>query len=220
MDDPLRRSAQHGPHEERPTPQPRTHDEAVAEGKCSEDYDPDASEAGHPRSRSGINGSSPFAYLPLFNIIRDVCPDMMHIIVNLFKHWLPLLSGERNPKKSKKFNRPAEPKPPDEKKMTPARYATQVKAYERAVEQFKVAEQKYEREKKRLRKAQEVCAEWALTTRDKQIVDIRMKDLSGCPKYIKPSHSIFKTQDGSKHAKAADWYIHTHTFENFMLTLC
>lgn len=208
MHDPIRRSEQLGPPEERPPPPPRTHEEAVAEGKRCDDYC--GPETGHPRTKSGINGSSPFAYLPLFNIIRDVCPDMMHIIVNLFKHWGPLLAGERRPTKSKTFIRPKPPQPPDRTTMTPARYKTQSKAYEGAQVKYRRAVEKYEREKERLRAAQEVCDEWTLTTKDREIVDIRMKDLAACPKYIKPSHTIFKTQHGHKMPKAADWYTRAH----------
>ena len=75
----------------------RTHNETSRLGKQADTYDKSgAPDAGHPRHDSGINRWSPLTILQLFNIILDVCPDMMHIIKCLLGgHWIPLLKGER-----------------------------------------------------------------------------------------------------------------------------
>jgi hypothetical protein len=173
----------YGSVETRGMPTPRTHDEAVTEGAKSDDYvGPDTQ---HPRKASGINGSTPLAHLSLFNIIRDLCPDMMHIVVNVFKHAIPLLSGKRTPKTT--LHKPTNP--------TTATMA------------------EYEKEKARLHRAKKQCALFALSPADQAKVDTKMKDLSCCPKFVKSSHVPFGTKVGQKYPKAADWYAHTHTNE-------
>jgi hypothetical protein len=104
MDDALRQDMRWGSVEERPPPQPRTHAQSVQEGKEA-DVDPTV------RKTTGINGSCPLHLLVKFDVIRDVVPDLMHIIVNFFKHWIPVLAGERAPKRSKTFQKPRPPEP-------------------------------------------------------------------------------------------------------------
>ena len=108
--DALRQDMRWGFVETRSAPPPRTHEETVQQG-IDADFDFDEL----IRKLTGVNGSCPLSQLPMFNLIRDVVPDLMHIIVNFFKHWIPLLKGERGPKHSKKFVRPKEPVPKHEK---------------------------------------------------------------------------------------------------------
>ena len=108
-DDALRQDMRWGSVETRSAPPPRTHEESVQQG-IEADYDLLL------RKMTGINGSCPLSILPLFNIIRDVVPDLMHIIVNLFKHWIPLLAGERGPTHSKLLVRPRMPVPKHKEK--------------------------------------------------------------------------------------------------------
>ena len=107
----------YGSIDDRDEPSKRTHAAAVAEGITSDTYT--GAKAHHPRFKSGINGSTPFSFCPMFDIIRDFCPDMMHIIVNVFKHMIPLMSGDRKPNKpkvTKRFHPPKLPKKPPKKK--------------------------------------------------------------------------------------------------------
>jgi len=180
MNCPLRYDSRFGFIERSGPPSARTHDAAVAEGAKSDAYTGAA--AHHPRLASGINGSTPFAHLSgaKFNIIRDLNGDMMHIIVNFFLHFLPLMSGLRRPSQSTRFNKPTSPC-------------------------SDAAMQQYDDELARLRKAQEACDLMTLTPADRERVDARMNDLSLCPKYVKTSHVPFRTNEASKKPKAADW---------------
>ena len=125
-------------------------------------------------------------------MIRDLNPDMMHVIVNFFLHYLPLMAGERRPKKSKRHKAPKASCSDAEK-------------------------QQYKDELARLKKAQDVCALMTLTPADQERVDARMNDLSVCPKFVKKSHKPFKTVDGGKKPKAADWCLCSHN-AHIMLT--
>jgi hypothetical protein len=180
MNCPLRYDSRYGSLERGGPPSARTHDAAVAEGDKSDAYAGAA--AHHPRLTSGINGSTPFAHLSdaKFDIIRDLNPDMMHIIVNFFLHFLPLMSGLRRPSKSSRFNEPTSPCSDADM-------------------------QQYNDELARLRKAQQACDLMTLTPADRERVDARMNDLSRCPKYVKSSHMPFRTAEGGKKPKAADW---------------
>jgi hypothetical protein len=61
-------------------------------------------------------------------------------------------------------------------------------------------------EDSRLRKAQAESDLFTLGAADKEIVDLRMKDLSEARKYIKSTHIPFETLPGKVLPKAADWY--------------
>ena len=160
-------------------PPPRTHDDATAEGAKSDAYT--GPECHHPRKESGINGATPFSDLPFFNIIRDFCPDVMHVIVNYFLHFLPLFMGERKPNKARNFNNP----PPGASAA---------------------AKQAFKDEIARLTRAQAKCALMTLSPADRERVDTRLFDLALCPKFIKKGMVPFKTRSGWKKPKAADWY--------------
>jgi hypothetical protein len=54
------------------------------------------------KKEHGISDWCPLSLLHLFDIIRDIMPDLMHIIMGLVKrHLLKLLKGERTPKAPK-----------------------------------------------------------------------------------------------------------------------
>ena len=77
-------------------PEPRNHDECVQQGKDSDAYV--GSEKAHTRHSSGINRSCPLSFLHQFDIVWDVCPDMMHIVKNFFeKLTFKMFGGARVP---------------------------------------------------------------------------------------------------------------------------
>jgi hypothetical protein len=52
------------------------------------------------QTASGVNGLCVLHLLPLFDIIFDICLDMMHVIKNVWQeHLFPLFKGEKLPKK-------------------------------------------------------------------------------------------------------------------------
>ena len=78
-------------------PKNRTHEETDKIGKrCDRHERNDGAEADHPKHKTGIGRWCPLAVLPYFNLIRDVLPDMMHIIYGVFNgHFIPLFKGNR-----------------------------------------------------------------------------------------------------------------------------
>ena len=62
----------------------------------------------HPRHASGIKGATPLGNIPLFDIIWDILPDMMHVVEGFLKtHLFKLLKGDRSaarPRRPAKFN--------------------------------------------------------------------------------------------------------------------
>jgi len=45
----------------------------------------------------GENGASPLAMLPDFDLVRDSCIDVMHILEGVMKHIIMLVQGKRTP---------------------------------------------------------------------------------------------------------------------------
>jgi hypothetical protein len=81
----------------RPSYKPRTHAETVRIGKRAEKHMrahlPDSK---HPKHKSGILRYCPLELLPLFDLILDILPDMMHIIKGFWDgHFIPLFKGNR-----------------------------------------------------------------------------------------------------------------------------
>jgi hypothetical protein len=88
-------------------PEPRTHDESQAQGWEAENFKGPSDSDNHPKKGTGIGGWCPLGDLPLFDIIWDICPDMMHIIKNMFERFfISLPDGERIPKAPKKTFKP------------------------------------------------------------------------------------------------------------------
>ena len=138
----------------------------------------------HPRKESGVNGWCPLYLIPEWNMWADFLADLMHIVKNWFDRCLlELLSGLRSPKRDKKYKEPS-----DEKSAT---YAADL--------------QEYEREQNRFNAALHTCKEFSLTERDRKTVDLRLRQLSVVPDFIKTSMVWFDTLDGRKKPKAADW---------------
>tara|TARA_B110000902_G_scaffold53995_1_gene62728 strand:- start:748 stop:1197 length:450 start_codon:yes stop_codon:yes gene_type:complete len=137
----------------------------------------------HPRKSTGVNETCALAFLFLFNLIWDVCPDMMHIIKNFFhKLTFKVFSGGRVPKWSaKSFGQHAPAQP--EKTVDGRR--VQKKEYMEQMVEWKVKMKKYDERR----------AEWAtaciqhhkvvFTAEDQGIVDRRVKQLVGPSKWIK-----------------------------------
>ena len=78
-------------------PKNRTHKETDKIGKrCDRHERSGGAEAAHPKHTTGISRWCPLAVLPYFNLIRDVLPDMMHIIYGVFNgHFIPMFKGNR-----------------------------------------------------------------------------------------------------------------------------
>ena len=88
--------AEFGSQERGETPAPRTHTETMQQAREAEEYrGPDTK---HPEKAHGIRGICPLGLLPYFNLIWDLCPDMMHINKNLWDRCIVgLFMGKRNP---------------------------------------------------------------------------------------------------------------------------
>jgi hypothetical protein len=80
-----------------PQHKPRTHKETDRIGREGDEHVRlKLSDASHPKHDSGIRRWCPLAILPLFDLIRDILPDMMHIIKNFFDgHFIRLFKGTR-----------------------------------------------------------------------------------------------------------------------------
>jgi len=85
---------------------PRDHDTFVADGKRNEDHDAllrqhDARrkkifKKDSPYKETGVKEQSPLRFLPFFCLVWDILPDMMHIILGIFKrHLVAMLKGGR-----------------------------------------------------------------------------------------------------------------------------
>ena len=103
-----RASARLGPQETGATPARRSHGEYVADAAANEEHvealrDPDARRNGVfqkdlPYKVSGVKEQCAFRFLPLFDMVWDFLPDMMHIILGVWKrHLMALLQGQRTP---------------------------------------------------------------------------------------------------------------------------
>ena len=105
--------------EERPPCAARTHAKAVKRGREAEGYQ--GFKKDHPSKLYGIKRLSPLVYFPLFDIIWDILPDLMHIIEGLQKtHILPLLKRKRKPKVPKPLKKRKVQTPKDAQKREAA----------------------------------------------------------------------------------------------------
>ena len=96
-DDPARTDPVYGTPEVLPAPAARTHGEAVAAGEAAEVYV--GPKNNHPSKKSSVKWWNPLSILPLWDMIRDFCPDAMHIIKDLLAdHYIKLFKGMRYPK--------------------------------------------------------------------------------------------------------------------------
>ena len=95
-DHPFRVNPDFGCVEERPAPATRTHAEFVEDARANERWRGANKDA--PYKSSGVKQLSPLVHLPLFDIVWDILPDLMHIISGIWKrHIIELLKGTRTP---------------------------------------------------------------------------------------------------------------------------
>jgi hypothetical protein len=153
-----------GPQRATDPPAPRTHAETVKAGEASDAWT--GPDNGHPRYASGVNSLCALTFLYLFDIIWDVCPDMMHIIKNWFeKLTFRLFAGLRIPQWSSAKN----PKPKQGVADYPARKA------------------KYKRQKALYKRAVAQTLKCTFPAADQAVVDRRIKNLVGPATWIKNS---------------------------------
>ena len=79
-------------------PAPRTHSSFVNDAVANETHRGWKKDA--PYKRTGVKELSPLAALPMFNLVWDVLPDMMHVIPGIWKrHVFAMFNGDRLPAK-------------------------------------------------------------------------------------------------------------------------
>ena len=85
-----------GTAEVREAPAMRTHDEFVAQGLAQESHT--GYKKDQPWLTTGVKECSPLRFIPLFCLIRDVMPDLMHAIPGVWdRHITAMLKGKRSP---------------------------------------------------------------------------------------------------------------------------
>ena len=93
---PYRRLDRFGAPELRTAPPARTHAGFVADAKANEAWQ--GAKKDCPYKTTGVKELSPLCYLPLFCLIWDILPDLMHIIAGIWKrHIMEILKGKRAP---------------------------------------------------------------------------------------------------------------------------
>jgi hypothetical protein len=145
-------------------PDPRRAAECVEQGKASDNYR--GFQNAHVKNTTGINRSCPLSFLFLFDIVWDICPDMMHIIKNFFeKLTFKLFAGLRTPEWDKSKNMKPQAGAED--------YAAKLNRHEDAVARWKLAVHQNQQ-----------CT---FSEADRKMVDQRVKNLVGPTKWIKNS---------------------------------
>jgi hypothetical protein len=82
--------------ENRPAPAPRTHEETKRVALEGHFYK--GPKSGHPAHTTGVKHLSGLFFVPLFNVIRDMNPDAMHIVSRMLSgRVMPLLKGQGRP---------------------------------------------------------------------------------------------------------------------------
>jgi hypothetical protein len=160
----FRRDKDFGSYKGKDPPDARNAAECVAQGKASDTHQ--GAKNAHPKGTTGINRSCPLSHLHLFNIVWDICPDMMHIVKNFFeKISFKLFSGARVPEWDASKN------------VVPAKgaanYAEAKLRHQEAVARWKLAVVQ-----------NNACI---FSKSDQELVDRRVKNLVGPAKWIKGS---------------------------------
>jgi hypothetical protein len=163
-DHPFRTDPTFGPLDNRGPPEARNHTECVAQGTASDNYQ--GFQKYHVKHDTGINCSCPLSFLHQFDIVWDICPDMMHIIKNFFeKLTFKLFTGMRTPEWDKSKNKmPAK---------GDADYKRKYARHQDAKARWKTAVQQ-----------NLLCT---FSDEDQKLVDQRVKNLVGPSKWIKNS---------------------------------
>jgi hypothetical protein len=190
------------------TPAPRTHIESMQQAREAEEYRGPPKK--HPEKTHGIRGTCPLGLLPFFNIIWDLCPDLMHINKNLWDRCIvALFMGKRDPKKPTKNPNPGrfrdvqvpakaqeQQQPPRKKKKGPSEDDL------RKIHQKKLTE--YEYEQARYKKAKKRAQEWTLSLECKTAFDKRVRAMAG--RGLLPFGTVpCDTIPGRKKPKSATW---------------
>ena len=190
-DDPLRQDPRYGAAEEDDAPAPRTHAEVDAAGKQADAWW--GAESKHPKHTSSIKWWCALAILAFFDMVKDIVPDMMHIVKDFFtEHFIPLFKGNRVASRSP-FEARKEPKPKEDD------------AGEIITESIPAANKKLQKwlvdkaKNKAVRKAGRACI---MTPEQRSLVDSRHASLTGTGKWIRAAAMPFQ-RTGS--CKAVDW---------------
>jgi hypothetical protein len=175
-----------GVQEHKVAPEPRTHVESYRQGQESENYiGPDNA---HPKLDHGINGWCILGLLALFDIIWDICPDMMHILKNFFERvFIALPAGERIPNIQATFNVPKRTR-----NDTAETYQGKMIHYQNEVERHAEATRR--------------AAACTYSKVSRQQVDIRIRKLAAAPASNIPFTMVpFKTLPGERKQKCVAW---------------
>jgi hypothetical protein len=152
---------------------PRTHEEAMQTGRDCEEHI--GFKKDHPKKATGIKGRSPLGNVPLFDLIWDILPDMMHILEGFHKtHLLKFLKGKR---KAARPRRPA--KFPD--KESERAYKKLLADYEAVMAHIDT---------------------WILSEKELKLLDVRSDSMGGIPGWIRSS-MLVNQRTGSLNAH--DW---------------
>jgi hypothetical protein len=178
-------------------PAPRTHSESTRQAKEAEEYC--GAECHHPEHTHGIRGWCPLSLLPFFNIIWDLCPDLMHINKNLWDRCIvALFMGQRDPKKPKKNPNPGRFR--DQKKKS----RTENMEEQRRAHQIKRTQYLYEEEL--YRSTLKRTKEWTLTKECQKALDKRVRAIAGSSVGLIPFSTVpCQTIPGHKKPKSATW---------------
>ena len=129
----------------------------------------------HPKHKTGIKMSTPLGYFPLFDIIWDILPDMMHVLEGFQKtHLLKLLKGERSAARPRR----------------PVSFAD------------KLAEQAYNALLKEYEALLAHIDTWKLSKAELKLADARSDSMGGTPGWIR-SNMMVSQRTGSLNAH--DW---------------
>jgi hypothetical protein len=122
-DHPYRTDNRFGEEERRPPPDARTHADIVRDSLHQKGLRRGGATAATMKdfaSTSGVKFWCPFSILPLFNLVWDFLPDMMHVLKGIIhRHLFGLLKGYREPKPPK-LVKANNSHPPDERRVRQA----------------------------------------------------------------------------------------------------
>jgi hypothetical protein len=208
-DDPWREdeAGEFGSSELGETPAPRTHRETMEQAKEAEEYSGPNDK--HPENTHGIRGTCPLGLLAFFDIIWDLCPDMMHINKNLWDRCIvALLTGRRKPTLSKKNPNPGRFKCKDHrnenKTSEPPKKKRKPVNYEELRRKHNIKLSEYTREHARYTRALAKANAWALTAAQQKAFDKRIRSIANSG-IIPFSLAPCKTIPGYKKPKSATW---------------
>jgi hypothetical protein len=90
----------------------------------------------HPGDTTGVNGFAVIGLLHLFDLVWDICGDMMHCVMGFFKtHLIPIMKREQQPKPPPVPAKTHADGSPWTEEESEAREAAYKKAKERKLEQ-------------------------------------------------------------------------------------